>query len=66
MKYFIWVIGSDWDQVIRILAKFFFFVCLCPDLNLHMIDNLLALVFDLFLACFGGSLVKCMYLLTLI
>lgn len=20
-----WVIGSDWDQVIRILAKFFFF-----------------------------------------
>lgn len=28
----------------------FFFVCLCPDLNLHMIDNLLALVIDLFLA----------------
>lgn len=50
MRYFIWVIGSDWDQVIRILAKFFFFVCLCPDLNLHMIDNLLALVIDLFLA----------------
>lgn len=40
-------LGSSYQDFGKVL---FFFVCLCPDLNLHMIDNLLALVIDLFLA----------------